>query len=105
MYLFKFFNSPVEGGKFYVQLIDLRLIIGSGYSPNALRLHLSPLFVYHASVNAVYGENWKNARLTSTDGGAFPSDNGPRVDKSTRPLSQNGCVQLCVGMIATKSPG
>jgi hypothetical protein len=60
-------------------LIDLRLIIGSGYSPNALRLHLSPLFVYHASVNAVYGENWKNARLTSTDGRAFLSDSHPPV--------------------------
>ena len=42
MYFFKFFNSLVEGGKLYVQLIDLRLIIGSGYSPNPLRSHFVP---------------------------------------------------------------
>jgi hypothetical protein len=74
VYLFKFFNSPVEGGKLYVQLIDLRLIIGSGYSPHPLRSHFVPPSVYHASVNIVYGGNWKNARLTSTDRGALFSE-------------------------------
>jgi hypothetical protein len=49
MYLFKFFNSPIEGGKLYVQLIDLRLIVSSGYSPNPVRSHLSPrLFITRA---------------------------------------------------------
>lgn len=65
MQLFNFFNSPVEGGKLCVQPIDLRLIIGSSYSPNPCA-RIFPSCLRHGSVvNGVYGWNGTKARLSS----------------------------------------